>query len=126
MKNLGNNENGNELYKEISKGIIHSKYSGVGAGSTIAEILAVSIFFGIYYRSWWLFGGLLFGLSILMYFKITRLLLLILFAIGWVLIAWTIGSIFDSLGASVVLSCIALVISLAVHRSAYEEWKEGW
>ncbi|WP_433943410.1 hypothetical protein [Paenibacillus sp. SN-8-1] len=121
-----NNDNTEPLYKEISRGIIHAENHGNGAGGTILEGLSISGFLGIYYTSWWLFGGALIAFAVLMFFNITRIVLFALFTIGWVFIAWIIGHLFGSLGASVVLSCLTLLISGGLHLKAYQEWNEGW
>lgn len=115
--------NNNDLSKQISDGIIDAKNYGNGAGLALMEILVISISTGVYFASWWIFGGLLFGLLFLMFIKTTKILLLVIFTIAWVLIAWAIGQWFGSIGASVVLSVIALVISSFLHLQAFIEWK---
>ncbi|WP_144407013.1 hypothetical protein [Paenibacillus sp. IHBB 10380] len=112
-----------ELRKEISQSIVDAKNQGNGAGLALAEIIVISTALGIYYSSWWLFGGALFGLIILMCFKVTKIILLVVFIIAWVFIAWIIGQWFESSGASVVLSIIALLVSGGLHVQAFEEWK---
>jgi len=113
----------NALRKEISQSIVDAKNQGNGAGLALAEIIVISVALGIYYSSWWLFGGVLFGLIILMCFKVTKIILLVVFIIAWVFMAWIIGQWFENLGASVVLSIIALLISGGLHVQAFEEWK---
>ncbi|MCM3292361.1 hypothetical protein M3661_19765 [Paenibacillus sp. MER 180] len=113
------------LHKHVTKGIIEAERYGSGAGLAFLEILIISLALGFSYSSWWLFGGALVGLLVLMQFKKARAALLIVFVAAWVFIAWKIGQImFNNLGASVVLSAIALIISGALHARAYEEWNE--
>lgn len=111
------------LRKEISQSIIDAKNHGNGAGLALTEIIVISIALGFFYSSWWLFGGALFGLVILMCFKASKIILLVVFTVVWVFIAWVIGQWFESLGASVVLSIIALLISGGLHVQAFEDWK---
>lgn len=112
-------------HKHVTKGIIEAERYGSGAGLAFLEILIISLALGFSYSSWWLFGGALLGLLILMQFKKARATVLIIFVVAWVFIAWKIGQImFNNLGASVVLSAIALIISGGLHARAYEEWNE--
>jgi hypothetical protein len=119
------NQNEAPLHKHITKGIIEADRYGSGAGLAFFEISIISFALGYMYSSWWLFGGSLLGLLVLMRFKKVRAILLIVFVAAWVFIAWKIGQvIFNNLGASVVLSAIALIISGGLHAQAYEEWNE--
>jgi type II secretory pathway component PulF len=111
------------LRKEIKQGVLDAKNEGNGAGLAIGEIIVISIGSGLYFSSWWLFGGLLFGLLALLFFKVTKIALLVLFTIAWIIAAWIVGQMFESIGASVVLSIIALLISGGLHLQAFVELK---
>ncbi|MCM3699249.1 hypothetical protein [Paenibacillus macerans] len=110
-----------KLHEEVRKGITQSKESENGANWLFSEILVIAIISGIYFSSWWVFGGVLLGAIILMQIKPVRYLLLVLLSLGCGAVGWIIGQWFDSLGASVVIAIIATLASGGAHIYA-NQW----
>lgn len=109
---------GEHMNNNIRKGINEAKESSDGASWLFFEIFIISVFSGIYFSSWWVFGGLFIGLIILMRFKPIRYALFVILSIGCGGVGWIIGHWFGSLGASVTLSVIALLASGGAHLYA--------
>ncbi|NWL89613.1 hypothetical protein DMN77_18865 [Paenibacillus sp. 79R4] len=100
---------------EIRKGMTQSKESENGANWLFFEIFAISIITGVYFSSWWVFGGVLLGSIILLMIKPVRYFLLVLLSLGCGAVGWIIGQWFGSLGASVVIAIIAALASGGAH-----------
>lgn len=106
------------MIDEVRSGIVQEKYHSNNWGILSVEILLLAIGLGMAYRSWYVFGGVFFGLIILFSIPIISGILSILFSISWGFCGWNIGKMFNSLEASVVLGAISFCFGLAVHSSA--------
>ncbi|GIO84593.1 hypothetical protein J25TS5_15250 [Paenibacillus faecis] len=104
-----------EMHEDVRKGVTQSKESEKGANWLFSEILIIAVISGIYFSSWWVFGGVLLGASILMVIKPIRYFLLVVLSLGCGVVGWIIGQWFDSLGASVVIAIIATLASGGAH-----------
>lgn len=112
---------GDCVQNEIRKGVNQAKQSEQGANWFFAEILIISVVAGFYFSSWWVFGGILLGSILLAVNKKARFVLLIILTVGCGAVGWIIGSWFDNLGTSVVLTIISLLIS-----GGYHIWANQW
>ncbi|MCI1777707.1 MULTISPECIES: hypothetical protein [Paenibacillus] len=102
-------------HEEIRKGVTQSRESESGVNWLFGEIIIIAVISGIYFSSWWVFGGVFLGSIILMNIKPVRYLLFIILSLGCGVVGWIIGQWFDSLGASVVISVIATLASGGAH-----------
>lgn len=102
-------------HEEVRKGVTQAKESESGANFLFGEIFLVAVASGLLSSSWWVFGGVLLGTILLLLNKALRRLLLIILTIGCGTVGWLIGELFGSLGASVVLAIIAMLVSGGYH-----------
>lgn len=109
-------------YKDVRRGVSQAELNEDAANIFYGEIMFIAIIAGIYMKSWWVFGGLLIGMLMMMSFRITAILLCTVLTIAWGIIGWKIGSIFGN-GANWVLSVIAFFLGAGIHYSALE-WTE--
>lgn len=105
-------------HEQVRKGVTQSRESDSGASWLFGEILIVSIVIGIYFSSWWLFGGVFLGSIFLMLIKPVRFILFVLLSIGCGIVGWIIGQLVGGTGASVVLAIIAALASGGAHLYA--------
>lgn len=87
------------------------------------EIFLISVGLGLGVKSWWVFGGALVGLYIVLLVPYLGTVLLLLLSAIWGYIGWEIGSLFKNVGAQVVLGALAFLSGVGVHFSA-RQWFE--
>ncbi|WP_338542744.1 hypothetical protein [Paenibacillus tundrae] len=116
-------KNNASIERKVEHGVINARSYGAGSGLVLLEILIVSAGLGGQFSSWLLFGGLLIGLAVLLWFKVTRAIVLIILTGCYGYLAWNLGNLFNSVSASVVLSVLALIIFGSLHLNAFLEWR---
>ncbi|MEZ2660493.1 hypothetical protein [Aneurinibacillus aneurinilyticus] len=106
--------------EDVRKGITNAKFNEENSNILFGEITLLSIFLGVFSRSWWVFGLVFLGCIIALRFKRTALFMCIGFGITWGIIGYGIGMIIDSIGASVVLGVIGLLSGIGANIRALE------
>jgi hypothetical protein len=133
----------------VRKGVTQARFNENVVNFLFGEILIISALFGFGFGSWYVFGGVLFGLMIVFMIPKLNVLVSILFSIGWALIVSlfacaaneveltsyvgkleadyaNIGLWFDlvlqlfSIPASQVSGGIAFVVGMGLHLSGIE------
>lgn len=110
---------------EVRRGVTQARNNTQGAGLYGIEVIIISIVLGFLTHSWIVFGLLLIGLMIGINFKNFAIAIGILLTLMWIFIGWKIGSGLDSVAASVVISVIFGLISIAVHAGAHDFSKDS-
>jgi hypothetical protein len=109
---------------DVRKGITQANFNEKYSGFLFSELSVLSIACGLYWHSWWVFGIVYFGFIVCLIVQKLATILCILLSIVWGIIGYFIGTLFDSLGASVVLSIIGLLTSGGAHISALQYTKD--
>ena len=111
-------------YKQVRKGITQSKDIEDKSGIIYGEIFVIVLAIGLKTESWWWGGGIFFLLIILINIKKFVYIFSIVFSIFWGMVGYAIGSLFESMGAMVVLAILGFMISLGTHLSGIEEMED--
>ncbi|PYE49799.1 hypothetical protein HUB98_09315 [Paenibacillus barcinonensis] len=109
------------MKNEIRKGVNEAKESDNGVTWLFTEIFIISVVLGIYYTSWWVFGGAIVVTMIALMIKPLRILILVLLSLACGYVGWIIGHWFDSTAASVVLSVLFALAAGGAHI-----WANQW
>lgn len=113
----------NNRSKDVRRGITNAKFNEENRGLLIGEIILISIVLGVWKQSWWVFGGVFFGLLIALSIKPLAAIICFTLSLLWGLIGVLIGGIIGSNAATVVLGLIGFMAGLGTHMSAIE-WME--
>lgn len=111
-------------YEDVRKGVTNAKFNEENSNILFGEITILSIFLGVFFKSWWIFGLVFLGCIIALRFERIALFMCIGFSIVWGVIGYGIGTLFDSIGASVVLGIIGLLSGLGANLRALEWVKD--
>lgn len=111
-------------YKSVRKGITQAKDIENASGVIFAEIFIIALAIGLNTESWWLGGGVLFLLAIMINFKKLAYIFSFILSIFWGMVGYALGSLFESTGAMIVLGILAFMISLGSHLSGVEELED--
>ena len=60
------NKNDVDRAEQVRKGVTNSKFNEDNSGVLVGEIFIIAAIIGLAEQSWWYFGGILLGLSILL------------------------------------------------------------
>ena len=115
------NKNDVDRAEQVRKGVTNSKFNEDNSGVLVGEIFIIAAIIGLAEQSWWYFGGILLGLSILLSIPFLGALLCILLSIAWGIIGFFIGSFLDSDAASWVIGIFAFIAGLAINLSG-KQW----
>ena len=88
------------MSSEVRKGVSNAHFNEEQSSIFIVEVFVISIVAGLYYSSWWVFGGVLLGLIIAVFIKILSVPLMLAF--------------------SIVLAIIGFLAGLGCHLAAFE------
>lgn len=108
---------------DVRRGVTNAKFNEENSNILFSQITIVSIGLGIYYSSWWVFGGAILGFIICLNIKTLSVILAILLSLGWALIGYFIGIFFESNPASIVLAIIGFLSGLGANFSGLQ-WVE--
>lgn len=114
---------GHYIVKDVRRGITQAQFNKDASNLLFIEIFAISIVGGFYYKSWWVFGGILFIMLAMLGIRFLAIILLVALSLFWGGVGWYIGSYFWETSAAVVVGIIALLSSGGMHMSALE-WVE--
>lgn len=107
-------------HQDVRRGITQASYNGGSFVIIAIEIAIIAVGMGVYFKSWWWFGGVY--LMLLAAIQIRQLSLPVMFlgSLLWGLSGFLIGSLFGSYAAQIVIGVISFIIGLSVHFSAIE------
>lgn len=103
--------------ESVRKGVLNAMYDYKNRNIVGTEILIIAIVCGVYFSSWWIFGGVLVGLILMFAVRILSFLLCAILTLGWGFIGLAVGMGFGSNPAGYVLAGIGLLIGYFVHFS---------
>lgn len=112
------------MSRKVKSTSLSNTYDDITIKVLLFEILVIAIVAGFYYKSWWLFGGIIIALFIALNFRVLAIILNILFSLGWAFIGFVIGTYTQNFTASIVLAAVALVAGLIFHRSGIK-WSKS-
>jgi len=110
--------------KEVRSAIIQSKFNEENSGVLLTEIFIISAACGFIGGSWWVFGGALVLLFVILSVKVLSQIFIVFLSLGYGLVGYGIGFLFDSTGAIVVLSVIGFLCGLGLHLSGLQWLKD--
>ncbi len=88
------------------KGFTQATFNDDASNILIGEILITSIIGGVFFESWYVFGGVLVGLMILFLIPVINIVLAIVFSLSWAII-----------GAGIVCYCQDINLNLETNIS---------
>lgn len=109
--------------KDVRRGYTQAKFNKEASSWLFLEVFTIAIAMGLYYQSWWGFGGILFAMLIMLNVRALAIVLLGLLSLLWGGVGWYIGSYFWDTSAATVLGIILLLSTGGIHMSALE-WVE--
>lgn len=111
--------------KNIRRAINQAHQNYKNSGILAGEIFLISASLGFAFKSWWIFGTALIGSCIALMIPYLGTVLLLALSVGWGAIGWNIGSLFESLGAQVVISGLAFLMGVGIHFSGHQWFKDN-
>lgn len=109
--------------KDVRRGITQAKFNEDASNWLFFEIFFISLILGLISKSWWVFGGLLFGMMGLLFSRKMAIILMIALTIFWAFVGYTIGA-YWGFSASVVLAALALFCVGGLHLGALDWMKD--
>lgn len=109
--------------KDVRRGYTQAKFNKEASSWLFLEVFTIAIAMGLYYQSWWGFGGILFAMLIMLNVRVLAIVLLGLLSLLWGGVGWYISSCFWDTSAATVLGIILLLSTGGIHMSALE-WVE--
>ncbi|EER8911877.1 TPA: hypothetical protein ACNCEW_003490 [Escherichia coli] len=106
--------------EHVRKGVTNAKFNEEQSNILFIEIGILSILIGLMSKSWWAFGGSFLGLIFSLRIKFLAIPLMIVFSLVWGAIGYSIGALFESTAASIVLGIIAFLSGLGTHLAAVQ------
>ena len=105
---------------DMRAGITQAQFNEQYSTIFFAQILIVSVGLGLLTWSWWVFGIVLFGLLISLFFKKIAVVICVTFSLCWGAIGLAIGLLIGNVGAAVVLCILGFFIGLGVNLSGLQ------
>lgn len=99
-------------------GILQAENYSSFSGVIFLEILVLSLALGIYYVSWWVFGGMLFGLTVSLYIYPLNIIIMGILVTGWTIILAGFGYNIGGLPASIIFGIIGFVVAVGAHYAS--------
>lgn len=100
--------------ENVRKGVLGAIYEYKNRNIVGGEILLIAIVCGVYFASWWVFGGVLAGCILMFSIRILSFLLCAVLTLAWGGIGYAIGTEF-SVAAGYVLGGVGLLLGYAIH-----------
>lgn len=107
-------------YKDVRRGNTQAEFNDTASNWLFFEVLFISVAVGLTTQSWWIFGGVLFGMLIMTWVRKLAIVLTVILTLLWTTIGFAIGFGFWGWGAGLVLGILALLITAGLHASAIE------
>ena len=108
--------------KDVRRGMAQYELNQTGANLLATQYLIVSIILGVYFRSWWVFGGVFLGAVIMP--KSLKLIMAILMPIGAGVGVYLIADWLFSVGAGVVLGIITTLALIGANLSGLTYYED--
>ena len=108
------------MHNDVRKGITNAQFNEDNSNILFFEIMILAAIAGIATESWWVFGGTFLGLTASLFIKPLAIVIIVLLSLAWGLAGYGIGTLFETIEASIVLAILGFVIGLGVHLSALE------
>lgn len=106
--------------KDVRRGNAQAEFNETASNWLFFEILFISVATGLMFQSWWVFGGVLFGMLIMTWVRKLVIVLVIALTLLWAVVAFTLGFHLWGYGAAFVLSALALLVTAGLHMGAIE------
>ena len=68
---------------DVRKGMTNAQFNEKQSGILMTEIFIIAVVCGLYFTSWWVFGGVLLGLLIGLFIPQVAIPFIILLSVGW-------------------------------------------
>ena len=108
----------------VRAGSSQSRQNEAAFGILSSELVLFSIFGGVYFGSWLVFGAIMVGSGILLMHAISRTVLMIAFSFAWCGLGAAIGNYFESPGAAITLGVIGLIWGFGIHAMAVQHFED--
>ncbi len=99
----------------VHRGVLGAIYEYRNRNIIGGEILILAVLFGVYFSSWWVFGGILIGGVLMLFIRILSILLCAVLTLAWGGIGFALGMGFGSDAAGYVLAGIGLLLGYIIH-----------
>ena len=101
--------------ENVRKGVLGAIYEYKNRNIIGGEILILAVLFGVYFSSWWIFGGILIGGVLMFSIRILSLLLRAVLTLAWGGIGLVLGMGLAGDAAGYVLAGTGLLLGYIVH-----------
>ncbi len=102
--------------ENVRRGVLGAIYEYKNRKIVGGEILLIAILCGVYFASWWVFGGIFIGGILMFSIRILSFLLCLALTLAWGGIGYAIGTTI-SIAAGCVLGGVGLLLGYTVHFS---------
>lgn len=109
-----------DIEKNVRRGITNAQLNEKSSYFIFGEFFFISLILGLSYSSWEIFGCSLLILMIFSCIAPLAKILAIILAICWGIIGYSIGTLFQSTGAIIVLSALGFLFGLGIHISGFQ------
>ena len=103
---------------ETRAGMLQAENYSSFSGVIFFETLVLSLAFGFYSMSWWVFGGVLFGLTVALFIYPLNIIIVAILVSGWAIILAGFGYNIGGLPASIIFGVIGLVVAVGAHYAS--------
>lgn len=103
--------------ENMRSGVLGAIYDYKNRKIVGAELIIIAVACGVYFASWWVFGGVLIGLILMFSIRILSFLLCIILTLVWGLLGFMIGQSIGGNTPGFVFAGISLLLGYFVHSS---------
>lgn len=103
--------------ENMRSGVLGAIYDYKNRKIVGAELIIIAVACGVYFASWWVFGGVLIGLILMFSIRILSFLLCIILTLVWGLLAFMIGFSIGGYAPACALGGIGLLLGYFTHSS---------
>lgn len=101
--------------ENVRKGVLGAIYEYKNRNIIGSEIVILAVLLGIYFSSWWVFGGVFIGGVLMFSIRFLSILLCAALTLAWGAIGFVVGIGFGSDAAAYVLAGTGLLLGYIVH-----------
>lgn len=102
------------------RGMTNAKFNEEQSGFLFGEVFFIAFFSGLYCQSWIVFGLVFLGLLIMLFIKPLANVLILIFSAAIGVLGFLLGTLFDSIGASITLAVLAFLFSWGCNLAAIQ------
>lgn len=106
--------------KDVRRGITQAHVNEQYSGLLLKEIFIIAIIIGVLTKSWWAGGGTFALFMVGLHFSIIAIPLIFILSLIWGGIGYSVGTLFESPGASWVIGIFAFLGGLGAHLASLE------